>query len=190
MKTFSLFVLIISCFVFARAADKCDYSNFSECINSINGLLGVVGTKYAEKQCPEDVCKNVRNDWVDCLEKVYNTNEYKDSFTKAVVGAVNLASISNSIICEKAGGVYCYDAYRDARKNQTLLNEFYCSKCGKKMNERYKTVLKTFTDKNSEDYKEAQKEIDQMNLCSGAFVNASIKAATFLIVGLISYLLL
>jgi len=190
MKTISLIVLFLSCFIFVKAEDKCDMSNFNECISSINGLLLGLGAKTAESQCPTDKCKKVRSDWADCLEKVYSAQEYSDQLTKTLVSAVGLLTIRNSIICEKEGNKYCYDVYNTAKKNQTLLNEFYCSKCGKRMQERYKTVLKTLADKNAGNYEEIQKEIDEVNMCSGAFIITALKLATFLIIGLASYLLL
>jgi len=187
MKTISLIALFLSCFIFVKAADKCDLSNFSDCLNSINeGMFG----KTAESQCPTDTCKNVRKDWPDCLEKIYTAEEYSNSLTKAIVSTVGLFTIQKSIVCEKEGGKYCYDAYVTAKKNVTLLEEFYCTKCGKRMQERYKTVLKSLSDKNAENYKEVQEEIDKINMCSGAFVISALKVATFLIIGLASYLLM
>ena len=190
MKTISLIVLFLSCFIFVKAADKCDMSNFKDCINSINGQLLGFDARSAESQCPTDKCKNVRNDWPDCLEKIYSAEEYSNQLAKTLVSAVGLFTIRNSIICEKEGGVYCYDKYAEAKKNQTLLNDFYCSKCGKRMQERYKTVLKTLADKNAGNYEEFQKDIDEVNMCSGAFIITALKLTTFLIIGLASYLLL
>jgi len=186
MKFFTLFSLVIVCIAFVRADDKCDNSNFSQCLSSIKGILGI-GAKTAESQCPTDTCKNVRNDYVDCLKESWKSNkDYSNDLSKGLGALLSLTTLSDSIICEKAGGVYCYDEYNRRMGNETLMEDFYCSKCGKIMNNNLKTIRLSALDENAEDYKEKKKEIENYNICNGAFANATLKLASVLLISVVS----
>ena len=188
MKFFTLFSLVIICIGFASAEDKCDYANFKECISNIRGIFGTgIGGKTAESQCPTSVCDNVRDDYADCLEETWKSNkDYSDSFSQGVGAFLDTLALGDSIICEKEGGKYCYDEYKRRFGNATLMEEFYCTKCGKKMSENLRTIRLSTLDKNAEDYKQRKEEIENFSLCNGAFANASVKIASVLLISLIS----
>ncbi|OUM61879.1 hypothetical protein PIROE2DRAFT_62234 [Piromyces sp. E2] len=192
MKFFNLFSFLIICIAFVKADDdKCNYSNFNECINNIKGIL-FIGGKTAESQCPTDTCKNVRNDYTDCLKTTWKNNkDYSSSLSKGIAGLLSFGSLEDSILCETTGlinKVYCYDDYTKRKGNQTLMEDFYCSSCGEILNKNIKTIRLSMLDENDEDYKAKKKEIENYNICNGALANASLKIVGVLLVSLASAL--
>jgi len=199
MKTFSLFSLFISCFILVKAADKCDIENFKECINTILEQT----SKTAESICLSTVCNKVTIDWPNCIAKVYGDAKNADIINQTLVSDTpGLLSIQNSFICDKKNGIFCYDLYRKVLDGKADKNAFYCNNCGQLLKEKYATVQKALTDKESDNYKKVQEKIDEVdNICnpkpaknndddSGAFAITSLKVATFVMIGLVSFLLL
>ncbi|ORX56559.1 hypothetical protein BCR36DRAFT_580871 [Piromyces finnis] len=189
MKFYTLFFLVVASIAFIKA-DKCDKSNFEECIRSIQGVVGI-GAKTAESQCPLDICKNVRNDYEDCMKESWKGNKnYSNDISKILSTTLQMGELMKSLICAKDGGVYCYDELLKVKiSNGTLIEN--CSKCQKHYEKNLKELYYSTLDKNDEKYDEKKKQLDELsNICSGALSNASLKIASILLIGLISTIFL
>ncbi|ORY06045.1 hypothetical protein LY90DRAFT_709221 [Neocallimastix californiae] len=121
------------------------------------------------------------DDFDDCLDTLYDKKSYS-SVELILINGLKTVYTSLSFGCDKAGGEWCFDYYR---RSLTNLTDFNCSKCGNVVLKKYKRLLKSFQDENSEDYKETKKQIEAMELC-GALANASIKISSIVIVALAS----
>jgi len=200
MKTLSLFALFISCFILVKAADKCDLENFKKCITTVLEDT----SKTAQAICSTADCGNVTLNWPSCIAKVYGDEKNAEIVNQTLVSETpGLLSIENTFICDKKNGIFCYDLLRNVLSGKTNKNEFYCNNCGQLLKEKYAIVQNTIADKESDLYKKVQEKIDEVeNVCNpkattakgeddnGAFAMTSLKVATFLIIGLVSFLLL
>lgn len=193
MKFLNLFVfafIFVFCIVKAENDDiKCEVLKYIDCISSAN-------SSSAKEQCNDDgKCPNsLMKNYDKCVEQVYkNIHEDTNGLTKLLNGAAATllvsAGSSFSFVCETSFGEYCYDSYKKAYGNSTLMNEFNCSRCGKKVLKNYKQILSYMNDENSDDYKKTKEQIDAIEIC-GAFANASVKITSLILIGLVSLFLM
>jgi len=147
----------------------CDITEFGECAIAIN-------IRDAKSQCSDDAkCpENLMKKYNTCFSELYNTSDDIPILDQPYYTSINEIGLPFSFICKKSGDEWCYDSYKLALQNQTLLHEFICSDCGSIAYSQYNLLIEkneTLSDTHNE---QVQQFIKEYNLCHNTSMSMKI----------------
>jgi len=161
---------------------SCNVAEFGECAIAIN-LKSADNLCKENGKCPESLMEKYQQ----CYKEIYNnTNDDIAILDQPYYKALGEVGLSYSFICSKSGDEWCYDTYKNAVNNSTLMHNFMCSECGKIAFSHYKLLYSELSKINKEEYQKVQQYIDEYNTCSGGeFFNNYIDMKSFIVISVI-----
>jgi len=165
--------------------DSCNVAEFGECAIAIN-LRSAETLCKNDSKCPESLMEKYKQ----CYKKIYNNTDDVAILDQPYYKTLGEVGLSYSFICSKSGDEWCYDTYKNALTNSTLMHDFMCSDCGEVAYSKYKAVYDEFSDLNEDQSQKAKQFMKEYNTCSrGESINNFINITSLILVSLITIFL-
>ncbi|OUM69635.1 hypothetical protein PIROE2DRAFT_2504 [Piromyces sp. E2] len=149
---------------------KCDITEFGECALAID-IRSAENQCNDNGKCPENLIKKYYN----CFTKLYNANNDTPLLDQPYYQSINKIGLPFSFLCQKSGNKWCYDSYKSAIGNQTLLHEFTCSDCGSIAYSQYNLIIENKYNISEDHNNYIQQYIKEYNVCHMSIISIIFK---------------